>query len=719
MKNGIAFLLVLLSFNLSAQKEITLSDIYEKGTFTGEGIAGFSSLNDGIHYVETNSKQQIEKHSFKDGSLVGIIADLSKIKLNGDSVKVDDYTFDATEKQMLLTNGAEAIYRRSFVNNAYVYDIASGAVTPISTNKIMHATFSPNGKSVAYVYENNLYVFDIASKTTKQVTIDGKRNAIINGNCDWVYEEEFGFSTAYKWSKDGAYLAYYKFDETTVKEFSFTQYGTLYPKNYDYKYPKAGEDNSKVSVHLYELATAKNIKVNVGDETDIYLPRIHWAAANNNLFVYKLNRLQNKLEVYKCDAATSTTAIEYTEVNKSYIDINDDVNFLAKQDAFLYTSEKSGYNHIWLHNCAMHSDVQITNGNFDVSGIKGVDEKNKTIYFISTESSPMEKQLYSISFNGNNKKVVTSEAGSHAVSFSSNFSYFMDAFSKVNTPTVYTMRDAKGKVVRTLKSNEKLAARLLEYKIAPQELIQVAAADGQQLNAWIIKPANINDGKKHPLLMFQYSGPGSQQVTNSWMGRDYWWYQMLAQKGYLIACVDGRGTGARGEAFKKCTYKQLGKLESDDQIAAATYFGTLPYIDKDRIGIWGWSYGGYMSSICITKGADVFKSAIAVAPVTNWRYYDNIYTERYMQKPQNNASGYDENSPINMVKLLKGNYLLVHGTADDNVHFSNSVEMVSALVKANKEFDFEMYPDRNHGISGGVTRYHLYKRLTKFILEKL
>jgi dipeptidyl-peptidase 4 len=719
MKNAIVFAMLLVSFNALAQKEITLSDIFEKGTFAGEGVAGFRSMNDGLHYVETNSKQQIEKHSFKDGSLVGIIADLASLQYNGDTVAVEDYTFDAAEKQLLITNGSEAIYRRSFVNNAYVYDLATKTVLPVSTNKVMHASFSPNGKSVAYVYENNLYIFDIATKTTKQVTTDGKRNAIINGNCDWVYEEEFGFSTAYKWNKDGAYLAYYKFDESAVKEFSFTQYGTLYPKNYDYKYPKAGEDNSKVSVHIYELATTKNTKVSVGDESDIYLPRIHWSAFNNNLFVYKLNRLQNNLEVYKSEASSGKTMIEYVESNARYIDINDDVIFLTQQDAFIYTSEKKGYNHIYLHNCVNHSDIQITGGNYDVLSVKGIDEKNKLVYFISTFSSPLEKKLFSVKLDEPKLNCITQEAGVHNISFGAGFKYFMDAYSKVNTPPIYTIRDAKGKVIRTLKSNEKLAARLTEYNTMPQELIKVRAANDEELNAWIIKPANINDGKKHPVLMFQYSGPGSQQVSNSWMGRDYWWYQMLAQKGYVIACVDGRGTGCRGEEFKKCTYKQLGKLESDDQIAVAKYFGTLPYIDKDRIGIWGWSYGGYMSSICLMKGADVFKSAIAVAPVTNWRYYDNIYTERYMQKPQNNAAGYDDNSPINMVKKLKGNYLLVHGTADDNVHFSNSVEMVNALVKANKEFDFEMYPDKNHGISGGVTRYHLYKRLTQFILEKL
>ncbi|MFM2385608.1 MAG: hypothetical protein RL660_365 [Bacteroidota bacterium] len=707
-------------YNCTAQKPITLEDIWQKGTFRGDFVAGFSSMADGQHYVETNSKGELEKFSFKDGTNKGVIADLRTIVYKGDTVKVEDFSFDSKEQNLLLFEDGEQIYRHSAAYNVYLYNIATKAVTKVGKGKILHATLNPQSTQVAYVDDNNLFVYDLATKTTARITSDGKRNYVSNGNCDWVYEEEFSFTKAFQWSNNGKYIAYYKFDESEVKQFNFAQYGTLYPNDYVYKYPKAGEDNSKVSIHVYDIATQNNTQVDLGTNPDIYVPRIYWTKFDNTLHIYKLNRLQNELIVYANKPGTTATTIDYQENDEAYVDITDDVYYLQSQNGFIYKSEKDGYNHLYLRNLATRKDVQITTGKYEVISLLGVDEKAKQLYYLSSESSPLEKKLYRINLDGTKKVCLTPEAGVHSINLSSNYMYFLDGYSKLNMPPTYTMRSTKdAKFSRVLKDNASLAARLTEYQVSPQEVIRVPNGLGDTLYGWMIKPKNMDPSKKYPLLMFQYSGPGSQQVTNSYMGRDYWWYQMLAQQGYAVACVDGRGTGARGEAWKKITYKQLGKYESDDQIAAAKYFGSLPFIDKGRIGIWGWSYGGYMSSICIMKGADVFKTAIAVAPVTNWRYYDNIYTERYMAKPQDNASGYDDNSPVNMVNKLKGNYLLIHGTADDNVHFQNSVEMVNALVKANKQFDFEMYPDRNHGISGGVTRLHLYKKMTDFLLQKL
>jgi dipeptidyl-peptidase 4 len=719
MKNILLILTILFITKTDAQKNITLEDIYKKNIFKSESVAGFASMQDGKYYSEINDKNQIQKVGFKDGKVKEIIVDLNELKTGTEKINFSEYKFDAKEEQLLLFANAENIYRRSFIYDVYLYNLKTKYFIKIGNKKLMHPSLNTTGNKLAYVSDNNLYVYDIATANVTSITTDGKWNNIINGNCDWVYEEEFGFSQAYSWSKTGNEIAYYKFDESQVKEFQFTMYDKLYPKQYSYKYPKAGEDNSKVNIYMYDVTTNKNNKVDIGSTDDIYIPRIYWGQYNNELFIYKLNRLQNHLVVFKAKPNEPESEVEYVEDNDKYLDITDNTTFLKSQNLFFYTSDKSGFNHIYVHDLNNHSDAEVTKGNYDDGAILSIDEKNKTIYYYSFADGATEKQIYATSYDGKKNVRITQNAGTHNITFSNGNTYYLDAYSIINTPTTYTIKDITGKFSRVLKDNVTLKNIMAQYNLQAQELIKVPNGIGDTLNAWILKPNNYNDGKSHPLLMFQYSGPGSQQITNSFMGRDYFWYQMLAQQGYVIACVDGRGTGARGAAFKKCTYKQLGNLESDDQIAAAKYFGTFPFIDKNRIGIWGWSYGGFMSSICISKGADVFKSAIAVAPVTNWRFYDNIYTERYMQKPQDNAKGYDDNSPINMVSKMKGNFLLIHGSGDDNVHYQNTMEMINAMIAADKEFDSEAYPNRAHGISGGNTRYHLYKRLTKFVLEKL
>ncbi|MBP6456567.1 MAG: S9 family peptidase [Chitinophagaceae bacterium] len=701
---------------IAQNKKITLDDIWRKGTFRQEGISGFKSMNDGKHYSEINKNNELVKVEFESGKSVLTIVNFGDLKFAGKNIDVQEYEFNTKENKLLLFTEGEQIYRHSALYNVYIYDIETKNLQPVFDKKIMHASFSPLSDKVAYVFENNLYFYNLTSKETISITKDGNKN-IINGNCDWVYEEEFGFTKAFEWSPDGLNIAYYRFDQTEVPEYNFSMYENLYPTDYKYKYPKAGENNSKIQLGIYSIVNKKDKKIEAfGCE---YIPRIKWNHFNNQLIVYCMNRLQNRLELVQVNPTTFIKTSIFEESNSRYIEINDNITFLKKRNAFVYTSEKSGYNHIYFYDVNAQKSTAITRGNFDIDELYGVSPNETSVFYSSTEKSPLERNLYSSSIDGKTKKIITPEKGTHAISFSKTFDYYLDNFSNSTTAPIYSINSIDGKTNRMLKNNEALTKKMKEFELSPLKFITVKNEQGDDLNAWIIEPTNKISEKKYPLLMFQYSGPNSQQVANKFQGGNFWWYQMLAQQGYAIACVDGRGTGFRGEEFRKCTYKQLGKLESDDQIFAAKEFAKMDIIDKDRIGIWGWSYGGYMSSICIMKGADVFKTAIAVAPVTNWRYYDNIYTERYMRTPQENPTGYDENSPVFMTKKLKGNYLLIHGTADDNVHYQNAIEMQNALINDNKEFDSEAYPNKNHGIYGGNTRYHLYNKMTKFLLEKL
>ena len=429
-----------------------------------------------------------------------------------------------------------------------------------------------------------------------------------------------------------------------------------------------------------------------------------------------LNRHQNKLDFIVVDSKDGSNRVLFTEEDKYYIDINDNLTFLPN-NFFIWTSEKKGYNHIYLKGLD-GSEEQITSGSWEVTSFYGLDSDKMEIFFSSTEDGSINRSIYCLDLDSGKRKKLSTQTGTNSAKFSNGLKYYINTYSNANTPPIFTLHKADGSLIKTIEDNTEFQNKLEEYNISEKEFITIYT-DNADLNAWIIKPPNFDDNKKYPLFMFLYGGPGSQKVLNRYEGNNFYWYQMLAQKGYVIACVDNRGTGGKGAEFKKMTYKELGKYETIDQIDAAKYFGSLNYIDEKRIGIQGWSYGGYMSSLAITKGADVFNLAVAVAPVTNWRYYDNIYTERYMQTPQENPSGYDENSPINHVEKLKGKYLLIHGTADDNVHVQNTYEMSSALVRANKQFDLFVYPDKNHGIYGKNTRYHLYKKITNFILDNL
>ena len=712
----ITFIISLISLSVFPQsKEITLEDIWQNYSFYYKSYRGFKSMNNGEFYTKikkTDNGQEIIKYNFKNGDRITRLFKSSDFKIG----RINSYSFSNDDKLMLLTTETESIYRYSKRAIYYVFNIHNNKLKQLSENKIRYATFSPNGDKVAYVLNNNLYIKNILNGKETQVTSDGKKNHIINGASDWVYEEEFGLIKGFSWSSDGNTIAYYKFDESHVKEFSMDRFnGELYPTQEMFKYPKAGEDNSTVNIYLYDIE--KREKTLIYTEKDYeYIPRIKWSNDPNILSLIGLNRHQNQLDFILVDSRDGSNRILFSEEDKYYIDINNNLTFLPN-NYFIWTSEKNGYNHIYLKGLD-GSEEQLTNGAWEVSSFDGLDSDNMQIFFRSTEEGSINRVLYVLDLETGKRKKLSTEIGTNSVKFSKGLKYYINSYSNANTAPVYSLHKSDGTLINLIEDNAEFKTKIKDYNLSQKEFITIYT-DNADLNAWIIKPPNFDKNKKYPLFMFLYGGPGSQKVLNTYGGTNFFWYQMLAQKGYVVACVDNRGTGGKGSEFKKMTYKELGKYETIDQIDAAKYFGDLDYIDKNRIGIQGWSYGGYMSSLAITKGADIFKLAIAVAPVTNWRYYDNIYTERYMQTPQENPTGYDENSPINHVEKLKGKYLLIHGTADDNVHVQNTYEMAAALVKANKQFDLFVYPDKNHSIYGKNTRYHLYKKMTDFIEDNL
>ena len=712
---------LLIATNLKAQEKITLDEIWG-GAFRTKGMDELNAMKATNQYTVLNfdrasRSSQIDLYDFatleKERTL---FSSKDFPQLQG----IDSYTFNTKENQILIANSSEQIFRYSAVSDYFLYDIASKSLTKIAEYKIQEPTFSPDGTKIAYAYQNNLYVYEIASKKTQQITTDGKKNSIINGITDWVYEEEFGFVRAFDWNATGTKLAYIKFDESQVPEFSMDLYNRgLYPAQEVFKYPKAGEKNAVVSLHLFDVTFNTTQTVNLSNYNDFYIARIQWTNDANVLSAQVLNRHQNNLDLLFIDGNTATSKVVLNEKDKAYVDVTDNLTFL-KDNSFIWTSEKSGFNHIYHYDKTGKLKKQITTGNWEVTAYYGFDEKSGMVYYQSVENGSINRDVYAINSSGKNKKRLTTAVGTNRATFSPNFQYFINSFSSATKAPMFTLNDSKtGNVIKTIVSNEALEQKLAKYDIAPKEFTTITTEKGHTLNAWFIKPKDFDPNKKYPVFMYQYSGPGSQQVANQWNGTNDYWFMMLAQQGYIVACVDGRGTGYKGAEFKKCTYKELGKFEVEDQIDAAKLIGNYSYVDKSRIGIFGWSYGGFMSSNCILKGNDVFKAAIAVAPVTSWRYYDSIYTERYMQTPQENASGYDDNSPINHVSKLNGNYLLIHGTSDDNVHVQNTMVMIEALVQANKQFDWAIYPDKNHGIYGGKTRLQLYTKMTNFIKEKL
>ncbi|MBP6447232.1 MAG: S9 family peptidase [Saprospiraceae bacterium] len=719
----ISFLFLLLSIRTTnAQKPITIDDIYAKFAFRTKSVPGFNFMKDGRHYSSLKDGG-IKKFDITTGSLVETMFEGKEFKDKaGYSGAIGSYTFSDDESKILIESESEAIYRHSSKANCYVYDVKSKVLSRIYLHgKVVNPAFSPDGEQVGFVFNNNLYFQNLKSGNITQVTTDGVKNKIINGMCDWVYEEEFSFTRAFYWSPDSKKIAYIRFDETNVPEFTMQLFkGDMYPENETFKYPKVGEKNAEVSAWVYELSRGKSKKTDIGELSDMYIPRMKWTQDAHKLCIFKMNRHQNNLKLYISDIKSGKSSIIYEETNKYYIDMSDDLTFLRDGKHFVWSSEKEGYNQIYLMGMDGTQKVKLTTGSYDVTSFYGVDEKNKKVYFQAAEKSPMQKHVFSVDLDGKNITNLTPTLlGSNTAQFSCTFDYFSNNHSTINTAPTFTVYDRTGKKIRTIEDNINHAKTQEEYGVSPVEFFTFTTSENVKLNGWMIKPRDFNPTRKYPVFMTQYSGPGSQSVTDSWKGTGYWWNQMIAQAGYIVVCVDGRGTGARGEAFKKMTYLQLGHFETLDQIETAKYMGLQPYVDKARIGIFGWSYGGYMSSLCILKGNDVFKAAIAVAPVTNWKWYDSIYTERYMRTTTENAQGYADNSPVYFADRLKGNYLLIHGMADDNVHFQNAVEMANALIKANKQFDTYYYPNRNHGIYGDNATIHLYTKMTNFIFEKI
>ncbi len=712
-----------------AQKQpVSLDDITKKGTFYARSVRGLRSMTDGIHYTTLEEGKRIVKYQYATGKQVAVVFDLEKeMKGEYDIKRIEGYEFNNGENKILIYTNSEHIYRHSFRADYYVYDIQYNELKALSTEgKQQIASFSPNGEMVAFVRDNNLFLSKLKFGTESAITTDGEYNKIINGMPDWVYEEEFGFNKAYDWSADSKEIAFIRFDESNVKEFAFPLYQASYPNNeeyslypgqYKFKYPKAGEDNSVVSVHVFNVKNRTIKTMDIGEETDIYIPRVRFTKTEGKLGIIKMNRHQNYLELMIANTNSGVCNTVFTDRNERYIeqDVLDNLQFMEDGQHFVYVGEMDGYNHIYLYTMAGRQVRQITKGDWDVTDYLGYNAKTKMFYYQAAAKSPMQREVYAVRNDGKKQIKFSTVDGTNRAAFSKGFKYYINYLSNTTTPTLVTLHDGKGKQIRVLEDNKALKERVAQFEISPKEFFSFKTSEGVELNAWMVKPLNFDASKQYPLLMVQYSGPNSQQVLDNWgMG----WEQYLAANGYMVACVDPRGTGARGEEFRKCTYMKLGKLESDDQIEAAKYFGSLDYVDAGRIGIWGWSFGGFMSSLCLSK-SDVFKIGIAVAPVTNWRYYDSVYTERYMRKPQENASGYDDNSPINHVDDLSGRLFLIHGTADDNVHFQNVMEYVDRLVQAGKQFDMFAYPNRNHSIYGGNVRNHLYKMKADYIYRNL
>ena len=716
----IAFLL-LTTFSVIGQQKITVEEIFT-GAYRTKGMDELQSMKNTNQYTVLNFDRvtrniQINLFDFATLRKVATLIDSRYYKeLDG----IDSYAFNASEKVILIGNNSQQIYRHSFLAYYFLYDLETKKLTKLADFQIQEPTFSPDGTKIAFAKENNLFVYDIASKVTTQITFDGKKNAIINGITDWVYEEEFAFVRAFDWSNDSKKLSFIRFDESQVPEFSMTIFDKeLYPKIETFKYPKAGEKNSEVSLHIFDLNSNVTQKIDLGNYNDFYIPRMKWTNDATILSVQILNRHQDNLDLLFVDGTTGIAKVILNEKDKAYISINNNLTFL-KDNSFIWTSEKDGFKHIYVYENSGKLINQVTKGNWEVTDYYGFDEKTQNVFYQSVENGSINRDVYRININGKNKVRLSQKTGTSSATFSPNFQFFINSFSSASQPPIFTLNESKsGKQIQEIVNNDALSEKLKAYNLPKKEFFVLKTEKGNNLNTWIIKPKDFDAAKKYPVFMYQYSGPGSQKVDNDWNNSDDYWFMMLTQQGYIVACVDGRGTGYKGAEFKKMTQKELGKFEVEDQIDAAKVIGNYPFVDHTRIGIFGWSYGGFMASNCILKGNDVFKMAIAVAPVTNWRFYNSIYTERFLQTPQENASGYDENSPINFVDKLKGNFLLIHGSGDDNVHLQNSMQMMEALIQANKQFDSQIYPDKNHGIYGGKSRIQLYNKMTNFIKEKL
>lgn len=714
------FIFIFLQITLFAQ-DLSVERIWRNYEFSAKGGSSYQMMNDGEQYVSISDEGDILSNSItgQGKEQQKVLVPKDKLVWNGNPISLAGFEFNATEGKILLWTAPKAIYRRSFEAFYFLYDLNTQKLEALDAEHAPQtlAEYSPDGTKVSFIHGNDIFIKDLPTGKVRKVTEDGKRNKIINGTTDWVYEEEFALTKAYGWSPDSRYLAFLKFDEREVPEFQMALYGELYPEQYKYKYPKAGEVNSKVTLNLLDVKSAKIQKVDLGAYE--YIPRLNWSSKSNQLVVQTMNRHQNELHYWLIDATQKTISTKkfFTETSETYIDIDNNLLILQDGKSMLRTSEASGYNHFYLVGFDGTSTA-ITKGEWDVIEFLGIDEAHSLLYYASAEPGAIYKSIYAIRLDGTEQKMISTAYGYHNATFLKGMKYFIHSYSNANTPPVITLRKANGELVRTLEDNAALLDKMKNELLSRKTFLSITTPE-IDLNASLILPVNYNPSKKYPVFVNVYGGPGHNEVLDSWDGNDYFFHQLLAQEGYMVLSIDPRGTQYRGAAFKKSTYLQLGKLEIQDVLDATKVFAQRPDVDASRLGIMGWSYGGFMSSLAMTKGQGLFKVGIAVAPVTNWRFYDNIYTERFMRTPQENPKGYDDNSPINFAKELQGKYFLIHGAADDNVHYQNSMEMISALVKANKQFDLFIYPNKNHGIYGGNTRNHLFNMIHNYIIDEL
>lgn len=714
-------------------KALDLKEI-NSGKFSPENIYGVVPMPDGEHYTQRNAEgTQIVKYSFRTGEPVEVVFDVAKAR-ECPFKKFDSYQFSPDGSKILIATETTPIYRHSYTAVHYLYPVKRND-KGVTTNNIVEKlsdggpqqapVFSPDGNLVAFVRDNNIFLVKLLyGNSESQVTEDGKLNSVLNGIPDWVYEEEFGFNRALEFNADNTMLAYVRFDESEVPSYTFPLFAGEAPRNnalqdypgeYTYKYPKAGYPNSKVSVHTFDIKSKVTRQVKLPIDADGYIPRIRFTQDPNKLAIMTLNRHQNRFDMYFADPRSTVCKLALRDESPYYINENVFDNIRFYPDNFSFVSDKSGYPHLYWYSMNGNLIKQVTSGNYEVKSFIGWNPDTNEFYYTSNEESPMRQAVYKIDRKGKKVKL-SNQQGTNSPIFSSSMKYFMNKFTSLDTPMLITLNDNTGKVLKTLVTNDKLKEKLAGYAIPQKELFTFKTTEGVDLNGWMMKPVNFDPSKRYPVLMFQYSGPGSQQVLDKW---GISWETYMASLGYVVACVDGRGTGGRGSEFQKCTYLNLGVKEAKDQVEAAKYLGGLPYVDKGRIGIWGWSFGGYMTIMSMSEGTPVFKAGVAVAAPTDWKYYDTVYTERFMRTPKENAEGYKAASAFSRADNLHGNLLLVHGMADDNVHFQNCTEYAEHLVQLGKQFDMQVYTNRNHGIYGGNTRNHLYTRLTNFFLNNL
>lgn len=716
-----------MSFLTSAfamSQQLTIEDI-NAGQYYARSIRGVTPMNDGEHYTQLSpDNKRIVKYSYKTGKEVGVIFDVETAR-ECDLEKIQGYIFSPDEKRILIETEREPIYRRSYSSVYHLYSVENNKLSELTEGKIRIPVFSPDGNLIAFVRDNNIFIIKLLyGGSESQITKDGEINKVINGAPDWVYEEEFGYNSALTFSPDNKMIAYVRWDESNVKSFEFPMYKgdcpaymqyAEYPGKYTYKYPVAGEDNSKVSVKTFDIFSKVTRTMQLPIEDDAYIPRIRFTNNPEQLAIMTINRHQNRFDMYYANPRSGVCKLILRDESNWYIkeSIYDNIKFYDKYFSLL--SEKDGFAHLYWYTINGTLVKQVTQGEFEVKSFLGWDEKSNTFYYVSNEGSPLRTAVWKTDGKGR-KTCLSQKEGTNNAMFSTGMKYFINFFNNTETPTEVTINDNNGKTIATLMDNADLKAKVAGMKMPEKEFFTFTTPEGYELNGWMMKPVDFDPSKKYPVLMFQYSGPGSQQVLDTWSVS---WETYMATQGYIAVCVDGRGTGGRGAAFEKCTYLSIGVKEADDQVSAAKYLGTLPYIDKDRIAIWGWSYGGYMTLMSMSQGSNVFKAGIAVAAPTDWRFYDTVYTERFMRTPQENKEGYDKASAINRIDKLHGKLLMVHGTADDNVHYRNMAEYCEELVQHDKYCDMQIYTNRNHNIMGGNTRNHLYKKLTNYIKENL